>query len=154
MQSSTSSTNAIVRAHSEGASDIHFETDRRGVGIKFRLDGVMVPGDRLDDPQRAEEVISRIKVMSQLDITERRRPQDGRIHWMRPGGNALDLRVSIMPSIFGEDAVLRLLDKAQLGHLDRGISLDALGFDVQLATCHPLARGAASRHAAGDGADR
>lgn len=120
---------AIERAYADAASDIHFETDRRGVTVKYRIDGVMAPGSRLDDPQRAEEVISRIKVMAQLDITERRRPQDGRIHW-RPAAasDAVDLRVSIMPSIFGEDAVLRLLDKAQMRHNQRQMSLDMLGF--------------------------
>lgn len=124
---------AIARAYEEGASDIHFEKDRKGVGIKYRLDGVMAPGDRLDDPQRAEEVISRIKVLAQLDITERRRPQDGRIHWQQHNGDSIDLRVSIMPSIFGEDAVLRLLDKAQLRHTEESMSLDVLGFDAAVA---------------------
>jgi general secretion pathway protein E len=123
---------AITRAYAEGASDIHFETDRKGVGIKYRLDGVMAQGARLDEPQRAEEVISRIKVLAQLDITERRRPQDGRIHWSQAQGESIDLRVSIMPSIFGEDAVLRLLDKAQLRNTSQSISLDVLGFDAVL----------------------
>lgn len=124
---------AIVRAYKDGASDIHFETNRLGVGIKYRLDGVMAVGERLADPQRGEEVISRIKVMAQLDITERRRPQDGRIHWSRVGHDTIDLRVSIMPSIFGEDAVLRLLDKAQLRHTEQSMSLDVLGFDSMVA---------------------
>jgi general secretion pathway protein E len=124
---------AITRAYADGASDIHFETDRQGVGIKFRLDGVMAAGPRLNEPQRAEEVISRIKVLAQLDITERRRPQDGRIHWTHAQGDTMDLRVSIMPSIFGEDAVLRLLDKAQLRHTSQSISLDVLGFDPLLS---------------------
>jgi general secretion pathway protein E len=131
---------AIQRAYAEGASDVHFETSRQGVSVKYRLDGVMAPGERLADPQRAEEVISRIKVMAQLDITERRRPQDGRIHWQPAnagqtveGAEALDLRVSIMPSIFGEDAVLRLLDKAQLRHHESSVSLDLLGFDAEVA---------------------
>ena len=125
---------AIERAYTDGASDIHFETDRQGVGVKYRLDGVMAPGPRLDDPARAEEVISRIKVLAQLDITERRRPQDGRIHWQpAESSEAVDLRVSIMPSIFGEDAVLRLLDKAQLRHSQRNVSLDLLGFEGEVA---------------------
>lgn len=124
---------AVRRAYEEGASDIHFETHRHGIAIKFRIDGVMCPGERLDDPQRAEEVISRIKVLAQLDITERRRPQDGRIHWAQPGQEALDLRVSVMPSIFGEDAVLRLLDRAQLRHSQQTVSLDALGFASPVA---------------------
>jgi general secretion pathway protein E len=121
---------AITHAYAEGASDIHFETDRQGIGIKYRLDGVMAAGIRLEEPQRAEEVISRIKVLAQLDITERRRPQDGRIHWTHAHGDTIDLRVSIMPSIFGEDAVLRLLDKAQLRHTSQSMSLDILGFDA------------------------
>lgn len=120
---------AISLAYDEGASDIHFETDRRGVGLRFRLDGVMSEGPRLDDPARAEEVISRIKVLASLNITERRRPQDGRIHWIGRGNRAIDLRVSVMPSIFGEDAVLRLLDKAQLRRDADSMSLDGLGFD-------------------------
>lgn len=125
---------AIERAYTDGASDIHFETDRQGVSVKYRLDGVMAPGERFADPQRAEEVISRIKVMAQLDITERRRPQDGRIHWHPANAEeAVDLRVSIMPSIFGEDAVLRLLDKAQLRRNDSSVSLDLLGFEAEVA---------------------
>jgi general secretion pathway protein E len=125
---------AIERAYADGASDIHFETDRQGISVKYRLDGVMAPGDRLPDAQRAEEVISRIKVMAQLDITERRRPQDGRIHWHPANAEeAVDLRVSIMPSIFGEDAVLRLLDKAQLRHSESSVSLDLLGFEAEVA---------------------
>jgi general secretion pathway protein E len=125
---------AIERAYTDGASDIHFETDRRGVGVKYRLDGVMALGPRLDDVLRAEEVISRIKVLAQLDITERRRPQDGRIHWQPQGASdAVDLRVSIMPSIFGEDAVLRLLDKAQLRNNQSDMSLDVLGFSAEVA---------------------
>jgi general secretion pathway protein E len=124
---------AIARAYAEGASDIHFETDRQGIGIKYRLDGVMAAGVRLNEPSRAEEVISRIKVLAQLEITERRRPQDGRIHWIHPQGDTIDLRVSIMPSIFGEDAVLRLLDKAQLRSTAQTISLDVLGFEAVLS---------------------
>lgn len=121
---------AIDKGYVDGASDIHFECDRSGVVVKFRLDGVMVAGERLPDPQRAEEVISRIKVLAQLDITERRRPQDGRIHWHSSSTpHSIDLRVSIMPSIFGEDAVLRLLDKAQLRHNHHQMTLDLLGFE-------------------------
>lgn len=125
--------NAISKAYTDGASDIHFETDRRGIHVKYRLDGVMAPGASLDDASKAEEVISRIKVLGQLDITERRRPQDGRIRWQNAMGEGVDLRVSIMPSIFGEDAVLRLLDKAQLRHESETISLDMLGFAPELA---------------------
>lgn len=124
---------AIATAHADHASDIHFESDRHGMTVKFRIDGVMSPGDRLEQAARAEEVISRIKVLAQLDITERRRPQDGRIQWERSGQELLDLRVSIMPSIFGEDAVLRLLDKSQLRQAGKSISLASLGFDSATA---------------------
>jgi general secretion pathway protein E len=119
----------IAAAMSEGASDIHFECDRAGVTAKLRLDGVMTPLNRLEGRQRAEEVISRIKVLAQLDITERRLPQDGRFRHVA-NGNGLDLRVSIMPSVFGEDAVLRLLDKSHLRAASDHVTLAALGFSA------------------------
>ena len=118
---------AVRAAYASGASDIHFECDRGGVSIKMRQDGVMVRFARLEDAKRSEEVISRIKVLAQLDITERRTPQDGRFRFAL-GERTVDLRVSIMPSVFGEDAVLRLLDKAQLRSRDDMVSLDLLGF--------------------------
>jgi len=120
---------ALRAAFSSGASDVHFECDRAGVTIKLRQDGVMNRFARMDDPQRAEEVISRIKVLAQLDITERRTPQDGRFRFVW-GDRGVDLRVSIMPSVHGEDAVLRLLDKAQLRSRESSVSLDLLGFDT------------------------
>lgn len=119
---------AIRAAFGNGASDIHFECDRSGVVVKFRQDGVMAKFARMDGAERAEEVISRIKVLAQLDITERRVPQDGRFR-SAVDGRGVDLRVSIMPSVFGEDAVLRLLDKAQLRTRQDGVSLSLLGFD-------------------------
>ena len=123
---------AIRSAFSSGASDVHFECDRTGVTIKHRLDGVMKRFARLDGAQAAQEVISRIKVLAQLDITERRLPQDGRFRFAR-GIESIDLRVSIMPSVFGEDAVLRLLDKAQLRSRSEAVSLDLLGFEAHNA---------------------
>jgi general secretion pathway protein E len=123
---------AIEQAYTQGASDIHFESTRTGLQLKYRQDGVMQWGAGLDGNQQAEQIISRIKVMAQLDITERRRPQDGRIHWQH---KQLDLRVSIMPSLFGEDAVLRLLDKAPLREQHSGdLTLSSLGFDNATAT--------------------
>ena len=119
---------AIQAALRIGASDIHFECDRNGVTVKHRLDGVMTRFARLDGAAPAQEVISRIKVLAQLDITERRLPQDGRFRFTRDDHN-IDLRVSIMPSVFGEDAVLRLLDKAQLRSRSAAVSLDLLGFE-------------------------
>lgn len=120
---------AVRSAFRAGASDIHFECDRAGVTVKLRRDGVMSRLSRMDGAQRAEEVISRIKVLAQLDITERRTPQDGRFRFAI-GEASIDLRVSIMPSVHGEDAVLRLLDKAQLRSRSEGVSLDLLGFDA------------------------
>jgi general secretion pathway protein E len=120
---------ALRAAFTNGASDVHFECDRGGVTVKLRQDGVMNRHARMDDPQRAEEVISRIKVLAQLDITERRTPQDGRFRFAW-GDRSVDLRVSIMPSVHGEDAVLRLLDKAQLRTRTESVSLDLLGFDA------------------------
>ncbi|HYE71061.1 MAG TPA: GspE/PulE family protein [Aquabacterium sp.] len=119
----------IAAAMKEGASDVHFECDRAGVTAKLRLDGVMTPLNRMEGRQRAEEVISRIKVLAQLDITERRLPQDGRFRHVTDGGG-LDLRVSIMPSVFGEDAVLRLLDKSHLRAASDHVTLAALGFSA------------------------
>lgn len=123
---------AIRGAYRDGASDVHFECDRQGVSVRLRQDGVMLPFARLDGVERAEEVISRIKVMAQLDITERRTPQDGRLRFAM-GEHAVDLRVSIMPSVHGEDAVLRLLDKASLRSPGDSVNLDTLGFDMESA---------------------
>ncbi|MED5621559.1 GspE/PulE family protein [Ideonella sp. BN130291] len=123
---------AIRAAFSSGASDIHFECSRSGVEVKLRQDGVMSRFARMADMRRAEEVISRIKVLAQLDITERRTPQDGRFRF-DVGSGSIDLRVSIMPSVHGEDAVLRLLDKAQLRSREDAVSLDLLGFSADNA---------------------
>ncbi len=120
---------ALSEGFRRGASDVHFECDRTGVSVKHRLDGVMMRYARLADSSSAEEVISRIKVLARLDITERRIPQDGRFRFLI-NGVEVDLRVSVMPSIYGEDAVLRLLDKAQLRGRASGVTLDQLGFDV------------------------
>ena len=130
---------AIRGALALGASDIHFECDRSGVTVKQRVDGVMARFARLDGAQPAQETLSRIKVLAQLDITERRLPQDGRFRF-QGDGHGIDLRVSIMPSVFGEDAVLRLLDKAQLRDQEQTVSLDTLGFEpAHVATIRDLA---------------
>ena len=123
---------ALLAGFTGGASDVHFECDRSGVTVKHRLDGVMAHFARLDGAPAAQEVISRIKVLAQLDITERRLPQDGRFR-LRVGDAEVDLRVSIMPSVHGEDAVLRLLDKAQLRSHENAVTLDLLGFDAKAA---------------------
>ena len=111
-----------------GASDIHLETTASQLVIKYRLDGVLSMVGTANGLEMAEQVISRIKVMAELDIAERRVPQDGRFKVLAQG-REIDFRVSIMPSIFGEDAVLRILDKQSLADHVKGLSLDALGFD-------------------------
>jgi general secretion pathway protein E len=113
-----------------GASDIHLETSATQLVIKYRLDGVLTTAGTAQGLDMAEQVISRIKVMAELDIAERRIPQDGRFKVLAQG-REIDFRVSVMPSIFGEDAVLRILDKQSLTDHVRGLSLDALGFDPQ-----------------------
>ncbi|QTN25663.1 type II/IV secretion system protein [Rhizobacter sp. AJA081-3] len=115
-----------------GASDIHLESDPAGLGVKFRLDGVLTAMRRIDSPELAMQAISRIKVMSQLDIAERRVPQDGRLQ-IAYAGRAIDVRVSIMPSIHGEDAVLRILDRQHLAESLAGLTLAKLGFDEPTA---------------------
>jgi general secretion pathway protein E len=111
-----------------GASDIHLETTATQLVIKYRLDGVLSMMGTASGLEMAEQVISRIKVMAELDIAERRIPQDGRFKVLAQG-REIDFRVSIMPSIFGEDAVLRILDKQSLTDHVKGLNLDALGFD-------------------------
>jgi general secretion pathway protein E len=110
-----------------GASDIHLECTATGLAIKFRVDGMLSQVKALNDPQQAEQAISRIKVLSELDITERRVPQDGRFRAL-DHGREVDFRVSIMPSIHGEDAVLRVLDKEALKSRVQVLSLENLGF--------------------------
>lgn len=115
------------------ASDIHLETGPDGLVIKYRIDGVMSTVGLVASAEMAEQVISRIKVMSELDIAERRVPQDGRFK-VAVRGHEVDFRVSIMPSIFGEDAVLRILDKKTLSDQMKGLRLDHLGFDEHSIT--------------------
>jgi general secretion pathway protein E len=120
------------------ASDIHLETGPSGLNIKYRIDGVLTAVGSVTGLELAEQVISRIKVISELDIAERRVPQDGRFK-VSMRGHEVDFRVSIMPSIFGEDAVLRILDKQSLSDQVKGLRLSYLGFDDEvIATLHRL----------------
>ncbi|MDB5936135.1 MAG: ral secretion pathway protein GspE [Massilia sp.] len=112
-----------------GASDIHLETGPAGLSIKYRIDGVLSAVGSVAGAELAEQVLSRVKVMSELDIAERRVPQDGRFK-VSVRQREVDFRVSIMPSIFGEDAVLRVLDKQALSDQMQGLRLDSLGFDA------------------------
>ena len=110
------------------ASDIHVETTPQGLVIKYRIDGVLQKMGQAGGLDQAEQALSRIKVLSELDIGERRVPQDGRFK-MKIQGREVDFRVSIMPSIHGEDAVLRILDKSQRGE---SLSLANLGLDTRV----------------------
>jgi len=122
-----------------GASDVHLESNAEALNIKYRVDGVLSLAGSAAGGEFAEQVISRIKVMAELDIAERRVPQDGRFK-VAARGREIDVRVSIMPSIHGEDAVLRILDKQALADEVRGLRLDALGFEARaLASIRALA---------------
>lgn len=112
------------------ASDIHLETASDSLVIKYRLDGVLCQVGVISDAQLAEQIVSRIKVISELDITEQRVPQDGRFRAVYRGRD-VDFRVSIMPSIHGEDVVVRILDKQTLANHANGLRLDVLGFDTR-----------------------
>lgn len=118
-----------------GASDVHLESDHKGLAVKFRLDGVLTAMRRIDSVELGTQAISRIKVMAQLDIAERRVPQDGRLQ-IGYQGRSVDVRVSVMPSIHGEDAVLRILDREHLAQSLAGLTLGKLGFDE--AACRAL----------------
>jgi general secretion pathway protein E len=111
-----------------GASDVHLETVPNGLVVRYRIDGVLVQMAQVAGGEVSEQVISRIKVMAELDISERRVPQDGRFK-VAIDGRPTDFRVSIIPSVFGEDAVLRVLDKQALTEKVHGLTLDSLGFD-------------------------
>jgi type II secretory ATPase GspE/PulE/Tfp pilus assembly ATPase PilB-like protein len=117
----------ILGAIDRRASDIHIETKDREVLAKYRVDGVLYPALEPLDKRHHETIISRIKVMSELDIAEKRVPQDGRFR-LRVKGRTIDFRVSVMPSLHGEDAVIRILDRESLSAAFAHLRLDVLGF--------------------------
>lgn len=116
----------IMDALTRRASDIHIETAMEGVIIKYRIDGVLYKATDIIDMHFQGPIISRLKVMSELDISERRIPQDGRFK-LRINNKSIDFRVSIMPSAFGEDAVIRILDKESIASDLKGLTLNVLG---------------------------
>jgi general secretion pathway protein E len=124
-------TSTLYDALKAGASDVHLESTGSGLVIKYRIDGVLTAAESMPGNELAEQVISRIKVMSELDIAERRVPQDGRFK-ARRDGREIDFRVSVMPSVFGEDAVLRILDRRALSDQLSGLTLDSLGFAPEM----------------------
>jgi len=116
--------NAIQRR----ASDIHIETRDNEVVVKYRIDGVLYEALDPIDKRHHSTIISRIKVMSELDIAEKRIPQDGRFK-LKLTGRAIDFRVSIVPTVHGEDCVIRILDKESMNKEFKNLRLDVLGFD-------------------------
>jgi general secretion pathway protein E len=121
----------LFEAWRAGASDIHFESAKYGIVTKLRLDGVLVECAKFQPASRAQEVVSRLKVLAALDVSETRLPQDGRFR-AQVDGHGIDFRLSTMPSTLGEDAVLRLLDKSHLRAGDDKIALASLGFEPDL----------------------
>jgi type IV pilus assembly protein PilB len=116
--------NAIQRR----ASDIHIETRDREVVVKYRIDGVLYQAMKSIDKRHHSTIISRVKVMSELDIAEKRVPQDGRFK-VRFSGRTIDFRVSIMPTVHGEDAVIRILDKESTNAEFHTLNLEVLGLE-------------------------
>ena len=123
----------VFDALSRRASDIHIETRDAEVVIKYRVDGVLQMAMKPIAKEHHTTIISRIKVMAELDIAEKRVPQDGRFR-VRIRGRSIDFRVSIMPSAHGEDAVIRILDKESLSEAFTSLRLDVLGFDEKELT--------------------
>src|SRR5690242_11383821 len=120
----------VFTAIQRRASDIHIETGDDAVHVKYRIDGVLQPAMRPIAKEFHSPIISRIKVMAELDIAEKRVPQDGRFR-MRMPGKTIDFRVSIMPSVHGEDSVIRILDKESISEQFTELKLDILGFPEQ-----------------------
>ena len=112
------------------ASDVHLESTPTGLVVRYRIDGVLDDITQVQGRAVAEQAISRLKVLSELDIAERRIPQDGSFQ-VRALSRLIDLRVSVMPSIHGEDAVIRILDKQAMIEAHGKLSLEALGFDAK-----------------------
>ena len=120
----------VYNAMESRASDIHIEAGDRDVRVKFRIDGALYAKVDPIDMAYHQTLISRIKVMSELDIAERRIPQDGRFR-VRYKGRTVDFRVSILPSAYGENCVIRILDKEQISEEFKNLSLDVVGFDPE-----------------------
>ena len=117
----------IYTALQRRASDIHIETQDDAVHVKYRIDGTLQPAMRPIDRRFHSAIVSRVKVMAELDIAEKRVPQDGRFK-VRVPGKTIDFRVSVMPTVHGEDSVIRILDKTTISEQFRELRLDILGF--------------------------
>ncbi|MFI5142806.1 MAG: GspE/PulE family protein [Thermoanaerobaculales bacterium] len=138
MESITADTSPIIRlvdtiifnSIQRRASDIHVETRETEVIVKYRIDGVLYQAMEPIDKRYHSTIVSRIKVMSELDIAEKRTPQDGRFK-LRLKGHTIDFRVSVMPTVHGENVVIRILDKESANKEFRTLNLDVLGFDEE-----------------------
>lgn len=120
----------VLNALERRVSDIHIETGDTAVNVKYRIDGALYKAVDPIDIQHHQTIISRIKVMSELDIAERRVPQDGRFR-VKLRGRLIDFRVSIIPAIHGEDAVIRILDKEQINESFKELNLNVVGFEPE-----------------------
>lgn len=123
----------LLNAVERRATDIHIETKSGEVVLKYRVDGILYPAMEPVDRAHHQTIVARLKVMAELDVAERRVPQDGRFRAALPGDSGasprtVDFRVSVMPSVHGEDVVIRVLDKRSLGTRFEALSLEALGF--------------------------
>jgi len=124
--------NSIIRAAlQKRASDVHIETYERGVNVKYRIDGVLYAATEPLDRSHHAALVSRLKVMAELDIAEKRIPQDGRFR-LRLAGNDIDFRVSVLPSVHGEDVVIRVLDKSAITDGLRQLDLEHLGIEASM----------------------
>ncbi|MBP6900088.1 MAG: type II/IV secretion system protein [Burkholderiaceae bacterium] len=136
----------LLDALADGASDIHLENGPQGARLRLRIDGVLQPLRQIDGTALAEQLVSRLKVLAELDIGERRLPQDGRFK-LRALGREVDFRLSVMPSVWGEDAVVRVLDRQALTGQGGGgapLRLATLGFEP--AMCEAIIRLARAPH--------
>lgn len=113
------------------ASDVHIETFEKGITVKYRIDGVLYPAMDVIDRLHHSALISRLKVMAELDIAEKRVPQDGRFK-LRLGQRDIDFRLSIIPAAFGEDVVIRILDKSTITEGMRGLRLESIGMAPEI----------------------
>jgi len=116
----------LLAAIQKNASDVHIEIYEKGLVLKYRIDGVLYPATEVLDRRHHSSLISRLKVMAELDIAEKRIPQDGRFR-LRFSGRDIDFRISIMPGVFGEDVVIRILDKSSVSDDMRNLRLENLG---------------------------
>lgn len=121
----------LLDALAKRVSDVHIETYEMGLSVKYRVDGVLYPAMETIDRRHHGALVARLKVMAELDIAERRVPQDGRFK-LRLNSRDIDFRMSVIPSIFGEDVVIRILDKSAISEGFHGLRLEHLGFAPEL----------------------